>query len=76
MEVTNFKCVNCGSLVEETVQKRGYVCFKCHVKGIRLGFTHGKEAFSGPTIGEIQRKTEFDAKAKGLNIEPVGSRWI
>ena len=58
------------------IPRRGKVCFGCHIKGIRLGFKHGQEEFHGPTIKERQDKTIADARANGLNPEPVGTKWI
>jgi len=75
--MASFICNLCASaFVGDQLPPRGSVCFKCHLKGIRIGFTHGKESFSGPTIGELQRKTVSDAAAKGIKAEPIGSRWI
>lgn len=71
-----FRCLNCLSAFEaDELPKRGSICFKCHVKTIRLGFTHGQEDFHGPTIGERQRQTVADAAAKGINAEPV-TNWM
>jgi hypothetical protein len=56
--------------------RRGPVCFKCHVKNIRIGFTHGKEDFHGPTVRERQQQQVKEAAAAGINAEPVGNRWI
>lgn len=70
-------CDICSESFEcDVVPRRGNVCFKCHLKGIRIGFTHGKAEFSGPTIGERQRQTVADAAAKGITAEPIGSRWV
>lgn len=55
---------------------RGSICFKCHLKSINIGFTHGKSDFSGPTIGERQRQTVAEAAAQGRTIEPATSRWV
>lgn len=75
--MASFICIQCMSAFEDIeLPRRGSICFKCHLQGIRLGFTHGKEAFSGPTIGERQRKTVDDAAKAGIKAEPVGSRWI
>jgi cytochrome c5 len=71
-----FRCLTCLSTFEsDELPRRGSVCFKCHVKTIRLGFTHGKEDFHGPTIAERQRQTVADAAAKGINAEPV-TNWM
>lgn len=72
-----FTCNLCESkFVEDMLPRRGSICFKCHVKGVHIGFTQGKEEFHGPTIGERARKTIEDSRAAGLNPEPVGERWV
>jgi hypothetical protein len=71
-----FRCLTCLSTFEaDELPRRGSICFKCHVKTIRLGFTHGKEDFHGPTIGERQRQIVADAKVNGINAEPV-TNWM
>lgn len=73
----DFVCEQCGKPFRaEELPRRGEVCFGCHVKTIRLGFTYGQEDFHGPTIRERQEKTVADAKINGYNAEPVGSRWV
>ena len=72
----SFTCVTFGKHKDEQVQRRGEICFACHIKGVRLGFTYGKEDFHGDTIRERQRKTVEDAKINGYNAEPVGTRWV
>ena len=75
--MASFLCNQCSNtFVDDSLPRRGAICFKCHIKGIRLGFTQGKEEFKGPTIGERQRKTVADAAAKGIKAEPVGQRWV
>lgn len=75
--MTVFVCERCESrFVGDVLPPRGPICFKCHVKSINIGFTHGKEEFSGPTIVERQRKAVADAAAEGRTIEPYGSRWV
>jgi cytochrome c5 len=70
-------CNQCEKQFEvEEMPRRGSVCFGCHVKTIRLGFTHGQEDFHGPTIKERADKTIADAKINGYNAEPVGTRWV
>ena len=72
-----FVCEKCDARwVEDQMPRRGPICFKCHVKTIRIGFTHGQEDFHGPTIAERQRKQVADAAAEGRTIEPVGNRWV
>ena len=71
-----FTCENCNDLFSaEQKPHRGEICFKCHVKTIRLGFTHGKEDFHGPTIAERQRQIVADAKVNGITAEPV-TNWM
>jgi hypothetical protein len=70
-------CKECSKAFQvEELPRRGAVCFGCHVRTIRLGFTYGKEDFHGPTIRERQEKTVADAKINGYNPEPVGTRWV
>lgn len=70
-------CEPCGKqFVSDEIPRRGAVCFGCHVKTIRIGFTQGREEFHGPTIRERQEKIVSDAKINGYNPEPVGTRWV
>lgn len=72
-----FTCDICGSEFEaDELPRRGSICFRCHIKTVDIGFTHGKDNFHGPTIGERQRKQVADAKAAGIDAQPVGSRWV
>lgn len=73
----NLACQECSKQFQvEEMPTRGPVCFRCHIKTIRLGFTQGKEEFHGPTIRERQQKIVEDAKINGYNAEPVGTRWV
>jgi hypothetical protein len=72
----SYTCQICDKKVDEELRHRGAICFKCHLKGVRIGFTYGKDNFHGDTIGERQRKTVADAAANGIKAEPVGSRWV
>lgn len=75
--MTVFVCERCDSRwVGDMKPARGSICFKCHLKSINIGFTHGKAEFSGPTVVERQRKAVADAAASGRTIEPYGSRWV
>lgn len=56
--------------------RRGMICFKCHVRSIRLGFRHGKEDFHGPTIRERQQRIVADAASKGINAVPASEYGI
>jgi len=73
----NLVCQQCSKQFEvEEMPLRGPVCFKCHIKTIRLGFTQGRDEFHGPTIRERQQQIVNDAKINGYNAEPVGTRWV
>jgi hypothetical protein len=70
-------CKQCKKQFEvDETPRRGAVCFGCHIKTVRLGFTYGQEDFHGPTIRERAAKTVSDAKINGYNAEPVGTRWV
>jgi len=72
-----FACVECGKQFEaEELPRRGELCFKCHVRGINLGFTYGKEDFHGPTVRERAQKQVEEASANGITAEPIGTRWV
>lgn len=74
--MTVFVCEKCDSRwVGDMLPRRGSICFRCHVKTINLGFSHGQENFHGDTIREKQRKIVSDAAAKGINAEPV-TNWM
>ena len=67
-----FVCEKCESRwVEDSLPRRGSICFRCHLRTINLGFTHGKENFHGPTIREKQNKIVSDAAAKGITAVPA-----
>jgi hypothetical protein len=73
----SINCHECGSLFTfDVMPRRGAICFKCHVSSVRLGFSHGKEDFHGPTIRERQLRQESQAAAAGIKAEPVGTRWV
>jgi len=70
-------CTECSKTFQfDVLPRRGAVCFACHLKGIRLGFSHGKEDFHGPTIRERQRQQEAQAAEAGIKAEPIGNRWV
>lgn len=76
MRFVSLICHNCGrEFREESIPRRGFLCFGCHVKTVNLGFTYGKEDFHGPTVRERQRKTVEDAAINGYNAEPV-TNWM
>ena len=62
------QCSTCSKPIEaENDLKRGR-CFKCHVKNVRLGFTHG------PTVRQRQREMEDSPRFKAGEIEKVPAR--
>lgn len=71
-------CESCGdSFTFDVMPKRGKVCFKCHVKGIRIGFSHTKEVFHGPTFAERRAEIEHDAALQGRQIERLPEKaWV
>lgn len=75
--MTTAICSEChGEFSYDNTPRRGIVCFRCHLRGIRLGFTYGKQDFHGPTIRERQREQEHVAAAAGIDAAPVGRRWV
>lgn len=78
MGMRQIACNHCGKSFEfdEELPRRGAVCFGCHLKTIRIGFTHGKEDFHGPTIKERQEAQVAQAKSAGIDAQPVGTRWV
>lgn len=72
----SYLCEICGAETKGEPQRRGPICFACHIKTVSIGFTYGKSDFHGPTIAERQRKTVEDARVNGYNAEPMGSRWV
>jgi hypothetical protein len=66
-------CICGNSITSENDLKRG-LCFACHLKGVRLGFSHGREVFSGPTIREQQRYYEDSPAFKAGKIEKIPAR--
>ena len=74
--MTNFTCEECSrQFYDEELPHRGAICFGCHIKSIRLGFTYGKDNFHGDTIAEKQRKIVSDAAINGVQAEPV-TNWM
>lgn len=73
----SYSCIHCGKVESsDDLPRRGAVCFGCHVKTIRIGFTHGKDDFHGPTIKERQDLQVKQAENAGIKAEPVGNRWV
>lgn len=74
--MTNFTCEECSrEFYDEQLPHRGAICFGCHIKSVRLGFTYGKDNFHGDTIAEKQRKILSDAAINGVQAEPV-TNWM
>jgi hypothetical protein len=74
--MTNFTCEECSrQFYDEELPHRGAICFGCHIKSVRLGFTYGKDNFHGDTIAEKQRKIVSDAAINGVQAEPV-TNWM
>lgn len=74
--MTNFTCEECSrEFCDEQLPHRGAICFGCHIKSVRLGFTYGKDNFHGDTIAEKQRKIVSDAAINGVQAEPV-TNWM
>jgi len=68
-------CEKCGKTFHfDVIPRRGAICFGCHVKTVRLGFSHGQENFHGRTIREQEREIWDAAKRDGRDIEYVGGR--
>lgn len=74
--MANFTCSDCSKeFFDEQLPHRGAICFSCHIKTVRLGFTYGKENFHGDTIAEKQRQIMSDAAINGVQAEPV-TNWM
>lgn len=74
--MTNFTCEECSrQFYDKQLPHRGAICFGCHIKSVRLGFTYGKDNFHGDTIAEKQRKIMADAAINGVQAEPV-TNWM
>jgi len=74
--MTNFTCEECSrQFYDEQLPHRGAICFGCHIKSVRLGFTYGKDNFHGDTIAEKQRQIMSDAAINGVQAEPV-TNWM
>jgi len=71
-------CTECGQTFSfDVLPRRGAVCFRCHIKSIRLGFVETKEVFHGPTHAERRAEIERDAKTNGIEIERLPSKvWV
>jgi len=68
------QCSTCSKPIEAESDIKRELCFKCHVKNVRLGFTYGQEEFHGPTVRERQREVEDSPRFKAGEIEKVPAR--
>ena len=68
------KCSTCEKPIDSENDLKRQLCFKCHVKDVRLGFTHGQEAFHGPTEREQQRAMEDSPRFKSGEIQKIPVR--
>lgn len=70
-------CDDCGAeFAVSEVPRRGSICFRCHLRGVRIGFTYGKTDFHGPTVRERATKQIQQAKDAGLEPAYVGKTWV
>jgi hypothetical protein len=70
-------CDECGLVWPDNrfnVPVRGRTCFKCHVAGTSLAFTHGRLLFHGTTIREGEAEIVRDNKRAGVNAVPAYHR--
>lgn len=79
--MVTFTCSECSE--EKTVDEmpaRGPICFRCHVQGIKFGFVsgggYGKSVWNDHTIKSYHDETVAGAKAAGVKLQPVGTRWV
>jgi hypothetical protein len=72
-----FVCEQCNkTFYDETLPRRGEVCFGCHIRSLHLQFSYGKEDFHGPTVKQRQDEQMRLATEAGIKAEPVGQRWV
>ena len=67
-------CSSCSREIHTENDCRRGLCFRCHVKNVRLGFTWGIDNWRGPTTREIQRSYEESDAFKQGKIEKVSAR--
>lgn len=75
-----YRCEICGDPVEGEVQRRGPICFRDHLKGIRFGFrgggSFGKSAFHDNTNAEVANEIVTEGRRMGYDPQPRGARWV
>ena len=75
--MAEYNCTECSStFLADELPPRGEICFKCHIGGIRLGLTYGKDDFHGPTVKERADQIVKMGRAAGNDPVPVGKRWV
>ena len=72
---------HCGKVETVDADSLRSECFKHHVQGgISFNFvgggTYGRSSWNDQTLGEAQREIVDGAAANGVEVEPVGSRWV
>jgi hypothetical protein len=59
-------------------ESSGSWCYRCKLDGLSVNWVggggYGREAFHSQTVGEGQRMMMAEAKAKGIDAEPVPQR--
>lgn len=68
-----FNCEKCKKIfAADKLPRRGEICFACHVKDVRLGFTWGQDDWHNqPSVKFREKQQVEEAKAAGLTIERV-----
>jgi hypothetical protein len=73
------KVCSCGRSFTEA-QSSGDVCFKCKLSSV--GFTYkggggfGRAAFHEGTNREAEAEIVREAAKNGVEVQPVGKRWV
>ena len=77
----SYTCSECG--VEQNVEEipaRGTICFRCHVHGISFGFVggggYGRKVWNSNNIKSHYEEEKRGAAEAGVNLVPVGKRWV
>ena len=74
----DFKLCACGRTFTQS-QSSGATCFKCKLSTVGFtwrGVRDTRQSFSSETIPQVIRDTERQAAANGVEVEPVGTRWV
>jgi hypothetical protein len=69
----------CGAVEDVDDDSLRTECFKHHIRGVTFNFvavTTGRSAFNEQTVREAQQEIERGAAANGIEVEPVGKRWV